>query len=249
MTRLSAPLLSTPSPRAPRRHATASPLPASLGAHSRGFTLVELAMVLVILALLGSALLVPLGSRIEARDRQLSLDRLHDIQHALIGFALIHGRLPCPSSEADPTSPLYGLEDAPPCSFASEGRLPWRSLAMPATDAWGNPRTSAADDWAGHWRYRVDPPFAAGPITAATAPAANLQIRSHDGSRITTTDSQAVAIIYSTGPNRRPDGLNASYAASGAEYQAGVPTPDFDDLLLWIGRPLLIARLAQGGGL
>ncbi|MDV7391433.1 type II secretion system protein, partial [Arthrospira platensis SPKY1] len=113
MTRLSAPLLSTPSPRAPRRHATASPLPASLGAHSRGFTLVELAMVLVILALLGSALLVPLGSRIEARDRQLSLDRLHDIQHALIGFALIHGRLPCPSSEADPTSPLYGLEDAP----------------------------------------------------------------------------------------------------------------------------------------
>lgn len=217
--------------------------------YAAGFTLVELAMVLVILALLGGSLLVPLASRIEARDRQAALERLRDIQGALTGFAIIHGRLPCPSTEPDPASPAYGLEDGPPCNLAREGVLPWRSLAMPATDAWGRERRSAADEWAGHWRYRVDPAFTTAPIGAATAPVANLQIRSHDGSRITTTDSQAVAIVYSTGPNRQPDGLNASYSAAAPSYQAGESTADFDDLIGWLGRPLLIARVAQAGRL
>ncbi|MDX9885863.1 type II secretion system protein [Thauera sp.] len=218
-------------------------------AHAAGFTLVELAMVLVILALLGGSLLVPLASRIEARDRQVALERLRDIQSALTGFAIIHGRLPCPSTETDPADPRYGVEDAAPCNFAVEGRLPWRSLALPATDPWGSTRLAPADGWAGYWRYRVDPAFTSAPVGAATAPTGNLQIRSHDGSRITTTDSQAVAIVYSTGPNRQADGLNASYSAAAPSYQAGESTADFDDLLAWLGRPLLIARVAQAGRL
>jgi len=206
-----------------------TPAPAAFAAHAgaRGFTLVELAMVLVILALLGGSLLVPVASRIEARDRQTTLERLRDIQHALTGFAIIHGRLPCPSTETDPTSTAYGLEDGPPCNHTLEGVLPWRSLAVAATDAWGRARQAASDEWAGHWRYRLD----------------------HDGRRITTVDSQAVAIVWSTGPNRRADGSNVSHASAAPSYQAGEPGTDFDDLLAWIGRPLLIARLAQAGRL
>lgn len=229
-----------PNPRPPR---AASPQ------RTHGFSLVELAMVLVILALLGGSLVVPLASRIEARDRQAATERLRDIQHALTGFAIIHGRLPCPSTETDPAAPAYGVEDPPPCNHAAEGRLPWRTLALPATDPWGRPRLRAEDDWAGHWRYRVDPAFASAAIGAATAPAGNLQIRSHDGSRITTTESQAVAVIVSAGANRRMDGLNAAVAPAAPTYQAGEATADFDDLLAWIGRPLLIARLAQAGRL
>lgn len=242
----------TPNPaRAPRDagRALSVRVRADMRRNEVGFTLVELAMVLVILALLGGSMLVPLASRIEARDRQAALERLRDIQQALAGFAIIHGRLPCPSTEADPVDPRYGVEDTAPCNFSIEGRLPWRTLALPATDPWGSTRYAPGDDWAGHWRYRVDPAFATAPIGAATAPAGNLQIRSHDSSRITTTDSQAVAIIYSTGPNRQPDGLNASYSAAAPTYQAGESTADFDDLLAWIGRPLLIARIAQAGRL
>jgi prepilin-type N-terminal cleavage/methylation domain-containing protein len=220
--------------------------PHTSGLAQGGFTLAELAIVLVILSLLAGGLMVPLGARIDARDRQLSIERLRDIQHALIGFAIIHGRLPCPSTEDDPGAPGYGIEDSPPCNTAREGRLPWLSLGLPPTDAWGLPRRSRSDDWGGHWHYRVDRAFANTAIGAATTPTDDLQIRGHDGSRITVTDSQAVAIVYSTGPNRRADGLNASYSTT---YQAGETTPDHDDLLVWIGRPLLIARLAQAGRL
>ena len=235
--------------RSPQAHRSQARAAHACRACATGFTLVELAMVLVILALLGGSLLVPIASRIEARDRQAALERLRDIQSALTGFAIIHGRLPCPSTEPDPANPRYGVEDPAPCTFAVEGRLPWRSLALPATDPWGSARMAPADGWAGHWRYRVDPAFTTAPLGAATTPIANLQIRSHDGSRITTTDSQAVAIVYSTGPNRQADGLNASYSAAAPSYQAGESTADFDDLLAWLGRPLLIARVAQAGRL
>ena len=214
-----------------------------------GFTLAELAVVLVILALLSGSLLIPLGSRMEARDRQLTLERLRDIQQALTGFAIIHGRLPCPSTEADPDHPAYGLEDPPPCNVAQPGRLPWRTLAMPATDAWGSERLQASDDWSGHWHYRVDRRFADHVITAALSPGDNLQIRTPDDRNITVSDSQAVAIVFSTGANRVADGSNAIHSATQPRYQAGEPSPSFDDLLVWIGRPLLIARLAQAGRL
>lgn len=236
-----------PLPLLPRAALGTSPLHPQR--HAAGFTLAELAVVLVILSLLAGSLLVPLRARIEARDRELTLERLRDIQQALTGFAIINARLPCPSTEADPASAAYGVEDPLPCSFAIEGRLPWRTLAMPATDAWGSARTQPADGWAGHWRYRVDPRFASGPISAATLPTGKLEVRAHDDTRITLADSQAVAIVYSTGPNRQADGRNASYSASVPSYQAGEATASFDDLLVWIGRPLLIARLAQAGRL
>ena len=240
-----------PDLRAPTRFSTAT-RPSAAEARPRreaGFTLAELAVVLIILALLSGSMLVPLASRIEARDRQATLDRLRDIQQALTGFAIIHGRLPCPSIEPDPAHPDYGQEAPPPCNTAAEGLLPWRTLGMPATDAWGSERTAIDAPWQGHWRYRADRNFTDQLISAATVPASNLQIHAHDGRRITVSDSQAVAIVFSIGANRHADGRNASYSATNPGYQAGEPTADFDDMLVWIGRPLLIARLAQAGRL
>ena len=246
MPELSLPALNPPPATPAQAQAQA---PTRMRRRQYGFTLAELAVVLVILALLSGSLLVPLGSRMEARDRQLTLERLRDFQQALTGFAIIHGRLPCPSTEADPTHPNYGVEDALPCSFSVEGRLPWRTLAMSATDAWGHERVQADEPWAGHWHYRVDRAFTQAPITPASAPADNLQIRSHDDFHVTVSDSQAVALVFSTGANRSADGLNAHYSAVQPKYQSGEVSASFDDLLIWIGRPLLIARLAQAGRL
>jgi prepilin-type N-terminal cleavage/methylation domain-containing protein len=226
----------------PRAHANAH-------ANANGFTLVELAIVLVVLSLISGVLITPLAERIAASQRHTADGMLDDIVDALTGFALLHGRLPCPSTEADPASPAYGLEHSPPCPNVAPGYLPWRTLGLPAHDPWGSPRARADALWIGHWRYRPDKNFTTGPITLATQPADNIQLSDHYGQPITTTsDSRAVAVIYSTGPNRRDDGLNATWSPA-PKFEVGESTPAFDDQLRWIGHPFLIARLARGGRL
>jgi prepilin-type N-terminal cleavage/methylation domain-containing protein len=214
----------------------------------RGFTLIELAVVLVILSLLTGALLAPLSARIDAHHRRLTAAALDDIVDALTGFALIHGRLPCPSLEANPASPAYGLEHPPPCDLSIPGYLPWRSLGMSAFDAWGSPRPTTDAPWVGHWRYTPDPGFTDAPITLATVPQSAIRIDDHFGT-LTTVSALPVAVVWSSGANRRNDGLNATYSAAHPAFQSGEVTPEFDDQLRWIGHPTLIARLAQGGRL
>ncbi|MDR2093786.1 MAG: type II secretion system GspH family protein [Azoarcus sp.] len=214
-----------------------------------GFTLIEMAIMLVVLGLLTGTFAVPLAARIEASQRREADVLLDDITEALIGFALLHGRLPCPSTEADPASPAYGLEHPPPCAAGIPGYLPWRTLALPAHDPWGSPRASAAAPWTGHWRYLPDKNFTTGTITLATLPSGNLQIRDHDNNPITTDTSRVVAVLYSSGPNRRDDGRNAAWSPTSPVFEAGEATPAFDDLLRWIGHPLIVARLARSGRL
>ncbi|MDR2015711.1 MAG: type II secretion system GspH family protein [Azoarcus sp.] len=221
----------------------------NMGAGKRGFTLVEMAIVLVVFGLIASLLITPLAMRAEASRRHAAEDTLNDITEALIGFALVHGRLPCPSVEANPASPSYGLEQGPPCPLSVPGYLPWRTLGLPAHDPWGNPRLSASQPWAGHWRYRPDKNFAEGTISLSTLPSGHIQIKDHDGSLVSTVDSRVVAVVFSTGPNRQADGLNTTYSPTSPQFEAGEPTPAFDDLLRWISHPLLIARLARVGHL
>ena len=67
-------------------------------AHETGFTLAELVIVLLIVGLLLSGLLVPLSAQVETKrvsDTQRILDNARE---ALLGFAVINGRLPCPAS-------------------------------------------------------------------------------------------------------------------------------------------------------
>lgn len=223
--------------------------------HSAGFTLVELALVLIVVAILAGGMLAPLGPLLDERGRRETLDRLRDIEQALTGFAILHGRLPCPTLVADPAAADYGLEHPPPCDDSTVGYLPWRTLGVPPTDAWGAPRHSASAPWTGHWRYRVDRAFAPAQsptpqrIDAATMPASNLQLVDHRDDSISTTSSRVVAVVLSTGPNRRADGHNASYSRTAPKYELGETTAEFDDLVVWIGQPLLIARLAQAGRL
>jgi prepilin-type N-terminal cleavage/methylation domain-containing protein len=215
----------------------------------RGFTLVEMAIVLVVLGLIASLLVAPLTMRAEASRRHAAEDMLDGIIESLVGFALIHGRLPCPSIEANPASPAYGLEQGPPCSLNVPGYLPWRTLGLPAIDPWGNPRTGASQAWTGHWRYRPDKNFAEGTISLSTLPSGVIQIEDHDGNQISTGVSRVVAVVFSTGPNQQTDGLNATYSPTLPQFETGEPTPAFDDLLRWISHPLLNARLARAGRL
>jgi type II secretory pathway pseudopilin PulG len=65
---------------------------------SGGFTLLEMAVVLLVVVLLLGSLLVPLSTQVDQRNIAVTERRLEDIRDAIMGFVLTNGRLPCPAS-------------------------------------------------------------------------------------------------------------------------------------------------------
>ncbi len=73
-----------------------------------GFSLVEIAIVLVILAILATAVGIPLAAQL---DQQRTLDtqkQLENVKEAIYGFAMANGRLPCPATSAGGTEAPVG---------------------------------------------------------------------------------------------------------------------------------------------
>lgn len=73
-----------------------------------GFTLIELAIVLFIVSLLIGGMLLPFSAQLEVRGRQETDRMLINIRDALIGFASVNGRLPCPA-QASMTAGTTGI--------------------------------------------------------------------------------------------------------------------------------------------
>jgi prepilin-type N-terminal cleavage/methylation domain-containing protein len=113
------------------------------------FTLVELAVVLMIVGLLLSSLTYTLSAHIEQRARENTTRTLEQAREALIGFAITNGRLPCPASSAS-----NGLETPAgggDCANYNDGFLPAVTLGFHPTDASGY----AVDGWGNRLRYAV----------------------------------------------------------------------------------------------
>lgn len=227
----------------------------------KGFTLVEMAIVLVILGLVLATLFAPLSAQRDIKNITGTQTSLSQIKEALYGFAILNSRLPCPARLiADPQDINYGLEDITLC--AQEGLLPWKTLGMSETDEWGTHRTLATDPWIGYWKYRPDSNFTTS-ITFSnkmlmdlkTEIASNLvfadKIVVRDSSDNNLTPStigteKPIAVVYSTGKNLIANGKNSIIDST---YQSDVSTADFDDILIWISRPLLVNRLVSAGKL
>jgi len=205
---------------------------------NKGFTLIELTVVLFIVSLLLGGLLAPLSAQIEARRVSDTNKSLHEIKEHLLGFAITNNaRLPCPATETDPLNVNYGLEN---CSVA-DGFLPWRDLGL---NDW-------LDKWEQQWRYRVDVNYLA-VFSMNTYTADELTILDEAGNPMTTIDPVAgiyeypVAIIYSTGMNKTPDGENAM---PDNIFQYGNQSTNYDDILTWLSRAQLFMQLVRAGTL
>lgn len=68
-----------------------------LSSSQHGFTLLELSLVLVVVGILANMFIQPMGAQVETAKRQRTDHLLDTIEQALIGFAIAHGRLPCPA--------------------------------------------------------------------------------------------------------------------------------------------------------
>ena len=221
----------------------------------RGFTLVEMLVVVAVLGLLLGGLLVPLATRMESARYERVAEQLEMARLALIGFAAANGnRLPCPDTGAEgrPNPTGAGACDTP------EGFLPHATLGVPDLDPWGN-----------RLRYRVEADFtsAAGlpdPLTFTT----NLVVMdlpadpaSGEVSEIVAAAGSIAAVVFSCGPNGVADEGNNGDDTLAAVARCGTPaspldvtyvrnTPvgdDYDDVLVWLSTRALAARLAAAG--
>ncbi len=120
---------------------------------SPGFTLIEMAIVLFIVALLMGGLLPTLTSQIEQRRNSDTSKQLNEIKDALIGYAVINGRLPCPASSTSNGAeyPVGGGN----CTNFYNGFVPAATLGLSGTtdssgfliDSWGNRIHYAVTSW------------------------------------------------------------------------------------------------------
>ncbi len=121
---------------------------------ARGFTLIELAVVLLILGLLFAGIAIPFTTQIELRRVTDTQKTLLEVREALIGFAAANGRLPCPASATS-----NGQESPAPggtttngnCSNFLDGFVPGVTLGVGPSDGNGY----VLDAWNDRIRYAV----------------------------------------------------------------------------------------------
>ena len=240
-------------------------------ARSRGFTLIEMAVVVAVIALLLGSILIPLATQVEERRYRETHRILEEAREALMGFAIANGRLPCPASTAS-----NGLE-APVtggvCTNSYDGFLPAATLGILPTDNQGY----AIDPWGNRIRYAITTVHSQAFTTAngigtvfmaGTPLAPDLQVCSTAmgviagpprvcaaGRAIATN---APAVLFSTGPNGisgavGPDEVENSNAdrlfVSRPLGAAGSTEGVFDDVVIWLSPHILYNRLVAAGRL
>lgn len=126
---------------------------------ARGFTLVEIAVVMMIVALLLGSMMYTLSVQLEQRNFEETTRRLEAARELLLAFAIVNGRLPCPATATSSggEAPAGGGT----CTAPYGGWLPARTIGFQIVDAGGY----AVDAWSNRIRYAVS---AATPLNSQT---------------------------------------------------------------------------------
>ena len=244
------------------------PFKSSVVRRCGGFSLIELAVVLLILGSLLSGLLVALSQISDNTRRANAAAQLERVEESLYGFAQAFGYLPCPA-----TSTSDGVEDrtAGDCSV-QHGFVPNVSLNLYGSI---NDDGLLLDPWANPLRYSVADRTSGGNASFTTR--AGLQSEFNAGALDSTgmlrvcdrstclgdilTDTAPV-IVVSMGENWPDFSSNDEVENAGGTTDGGyriTNTDDFvsttysednfDDIVLWISPFILYNRLVSASQL
>lgn len=208
---------------------------------SRGFTLAEIAVVLVIVSLLVGGMFVPLATQNDLRQHERTDDAIRNAIDALGGFVLMNDRVPCPAP-----APLSAEDPAGGACASQSGFIPI-SLGVPNDDAWGRPLRYAVATVA--WDTSLPliphdfPATTAGGILSAGIPSERLRTDLGACSPGTRHANVVTGLVLACPPNSRliSDKIAAVIWSDGADT-----TTTADDIVSWTAWPTLgglIARL------
>ena len=221
----------------------------------RGFTLIELAVVMLIIGLVLGSLAVPFTTRIKSSQYEATQKQLNETREAVLGFAARMGRLPRPAvSFSDGTEMAACASEA-----ACTGFIPWATLGVQKLDPYGK-----------IIRYSVTPAFTS-TFTLATVGTKTVMTRDPNPPYALVAMSTSVpAMIWSHGA------LNFGTSDSGTAQADGSATNtdenvnqvtslaficrnfvesttatggEFDDVCSWISPHILAGRMIAAGKL
>lgn len=230
-----------------------------------GFTLIELAIVLVIITVLIGGLAGPLSVQIQARRVAETQKTLEEARDAIVGYAMTHrtpaGRphLPCPDTTGD------GREDrnAGGACLLSSGFFPWVDLGSAQHDAWGNRLRFVVEADLAHRSLGFsnatvlpDPPTSGWKQIASTqgcaavdvAAAAPFVLISHGANGWGARNVSGATLAAPTGADEAENlGVDDSCYVSRAPGKAGDAAGEFDDLVAWLSFGVLVSRACPAG--
>jgi prepilin-type N-terminal cleavage/methylation domain-containing protein len=223
----------------------------------QGFTLVEIAIVLVIVGLLLGGGITLLSSASDTSRYKETQNTMQDIKDALVTYSVVNRHLPCPDTDM----PADGIENPPVWTGVcanNRGFLPFATLGIGGNgDAWGE-----------QIKYIVSPPFAASAaLNFCTTYSVPPNGRNTAANQVTIQDLQvapavlgdwAAFALVSTGKNGRQTnaGMAGSFTNDGgclaldAREQENCDTDSvlrygnqmtdgtsvtFDDIVVWVG--------------
>ena len=194
-----------------------------------GFSLIELAVVMMVMGLLLGGLLGPLSGRNQQQRFEETRSNLESIKAALISYSIRHGRLPCPDTEVE--SLRDGLENNPlpeqrcghPTGIVAapslaeqrkivSGFLPYSDLGVGQYDAYGNA-----------YLYTVSLSYADMPSSLDPTPFPELTSTSNP-------PPTGACELARSDLAPRPSFTVCSKGAVRVLAKAGAPTPTYDDL-------------------
>jgi prepilin-type N-terminal cleavage/methylation domain-containing protein len=210
-----------------------------------GFTLVEMAIVLVIVGVLLGGLLPTISSQIEQQRRNETRKHLDEIKDALIGYAIVNKSLPCPAKANIATgSANAGVAD---CSVTTGGILPWATLGISETDAWGRRFTySVTAAFTSPFTLTSNGTFSIKSVTGGTNVASTIPvvIVSHGTNGFGAYTPQGTQLAVSSDADEADNSTSDTTFVSHDFVQNG-----FDDLVLWISPNILFNRMVAAGQL